>query len=204
LRYTFGMQMRAFVVLVLLAACGDKPSPSTAPAGKMDPQAEAKKLEAQVAAVAGALPEGLAITFAPVVVDEGRVIALAPAGWEPGALPGTTRPPESASLGFMTQMALGTSCDGVCSPKDWAEAAERVDLAPLRGSDFTVVKDEDLGGSGRVLVSKTLDRTFVVVVRWDKAGSRYGYCRVTLDQEVAGAAAAFEQACRTMQVLTWQ
>jgi hypothetical protein len=205
------MHMRWPVITVAvlgLAACGGKPAAPAATPARVDPEAVARTLEPEIAAIHGALPENLqhSIDFAPIIADDDRLVLLAPSGWEAGGLPGTSRPPQAQNLGFMTQLAVGTSCDGACgSPKDWADAAERIDLARFRGSDFTVLKDEPLdGGHGHLLVSKTVDRTHVVLVRWHKDAARYAFCRVTLDQEVAEAAPAFAAACKTMKVLTWQ
>jgi hypothetical protein len=190
-------------LVLCAAACGDKPA-ATPAATKPDAQAIRAELAKREGEPSAALPAGLKgrLAFAATVLDDGRLVALAPKDWKESSIPGSLRPPEGSDLGFMSQFAVTTNCDGECTAKDWPTVADKVDLAQLRGADFTVVKDE-AQPDGRLLVARTLDRTYVVLVRWQTGASRYAVCRATLDQELAEAAPAFEAACKSLQVVSW-
>ena len=206
----FGTAGMVLVAAAALAACGGKKDGKGDGAGgkggaKADPQAELKAIGEKAGADAnGKIPEELKgkLEFTAVLGEKDRHVALQPKGWEGGAIPGSVRPPDAAGLGFMTSYSTGSNCDGTCEAKDWPATADKVEFAQFKGQDFTIQKDEKLE-SGRVLVAKTVDRTYVVAAMWKDGARRYFSCRATLDQEVAAAAPAFEAACRALKVLTW-
>jgi hypothetical protein len=211
------MRLAALTVLVLtasslgglagLGACGGKKDGkrgATQAAAKVDPQAELAASAAALAEVNAKIPEELRgkLSFTATLGEKDRHIAIVPAGWESGTVPGSTRPPDAAGLGFMTQLVTGASCDGSCEPKDWAATAEKADFAQFKGQDYTILGDEKLDG-GRVVIAKTVDRTYVAAARWKPGAKRYFACHATLDQEIAAAAPAFAAACKAMKILTW-
>jgi hypothetical protein len=192
-----------------LGACGGKKDDKGGDKGganaKADPQAELKAVaDKAVADVNGKIPEELKgkVEFTAVLGEKEHHVAVQPKGWETTAISGTVRPPDAAGLGFMTQYSTGSNCDGSCEPKDWAATADKVDFAQFKGQDFTVQKDEKLD-SGRLMVAKTVDHTYVVAAQWKDGAKRYYVCRATLDQEIAAAVPAFEAACRAMKVVEW-
>ena len=137
------------------------------------------------------------ISFAAAEVDEGKVAALVPSGWtESPHIPGSYKPADDAGLGFMTSYSVGTNCDGSCEPKDWAATADKVNFAQFKGEQFTVVKDEQLDGGGRLLVATSGEKTYVTGARWKDGARSYISCSATLDGPAAAAADAFAQACR--------
>jgi hypothetical protein len=202
--------MRLAVLTVLLAALcacggkkGGKKGASDAPAAP-DPQAALAASSAALAEVNGKIPEELRgkLEFTTALGEKDRHVAILPKGWESGTVPGSTRPPDAAGLGFMTQYVTGAGCDGSCEPKDWAATADKVDFAQFKGQDYTILTDEKLD-SGRVVVAKTVDRTYVAAAKWKTGAKRYFSCHATLDQEIAAAAPAFEAACRAMKIVAW-
>jgi hypothetical protein len=156
-----------------------------------------------VAGVAAKLPDALKdkITFEVVEGDKGRHVAVQPKGWEAGVIPGRVKPPMGgADLGFMTAFATGSNCDGSCEAKDWKTVVESVEFAQFLGGGWDVRKDEALP-DGRLLVIAKQDRVDVALARWKDGGSRYFYCRATLEKPITEAAEAFEEACRQMKVV---
>lgn len=208
------MRLAGVTVLVLvvcgaagLPACGGKKDGkrgAAQAAAKADPQAELAASRAALDEVNAKIPEELRgkLSFTATLGEKDRHVAILPAGWESGTLPGSTRPPDAAGLGFMTQFVTGASCDGSCEPKDWAQTAEKADFAQFKGQDYTILSDEQLD-SGRVVVAKTVDRTYVAAARWKPGARRYFACHATLDQEIAAAAPAFAAACKAMKIVAW-
>jgi hypothetical protein len=194
------------VLAIATTACGGKKDAGGGEATPKaaDPSAEVAAVGARAAPEAnGKLPENLKgkIEFTAMLAAKDKVVAVQPKGWTGDAL--GVRPPEDADLGFMTSMAVSANCDGACEPKKWDEVADKVDFAQFKRADFTVEKDEKLDGGGRLVVARTVDRTYVVAALWKEGAKRYFTCHVTLDQEVAAAAPAFESACRATKVLSW-
>lgn len=206
------MRMTRLVIpaaLLAVAACGGKKDSggdkSGAAAPKADPQAELEALaKGAVPEVNGKIAEELKgkVEFGAALGEKDRHVVPQPKGWEGGTIPGSVKPPDAAGLGFMTAFSSGSNCDGTCEPKDWAATADKVEFAQFSRDDFTPVKDEKTD-SGRVLVARTPDRTYVVTATWKPGARRYFYCRATLDQEIAAAAPAFEAACQALKVLSW-
>jgi hypothetical protein len=186
-----------WAMVLAVAGCGGKGPDSGLGQGGGDPAANGRgvavpELDAQV-------PPGLAgkVSFEAVTGVDGRAV-VRPRGWEPGAIPGRLKPPAGGDLGFATVFATGASCDGACEPKDWAAVVERVELAQFRGGGWTLVKDDALPDGRLVVARRGEDRVDIALARWKPGGTRYGYCRVTLDAPLVGAAPAFEAACRRM------
>jgi hypothetical protein len=175
-----------------------------APADRPDPQAALSSSAAALADVNAKIPDELKakLEFTAALGEKDRLVAVLPKGWESGTAPGSTRPPDAAGLGFMTQYMTGASCDGSCEPKDWAATADKADFSQFKSQDYTILKDEPLA-SGRVVVARTVDRTYVAAAVWKPGAKRYFVCHATLDQEIAAAAPAFEAACRAMKIVAW-
>jgi len=143
------------------------------------------------------------LTFTTAKGEDGRFVAVVPKGWEEAKhMPGHYRPTGS-DLGFMTSFDVGTNCDGDCAPKDWAATTEKVEFKQfLEGDQFEVVKDEK-GDDSRLMVAKSGDKIYIAAVQWKEGASRYFTCRATLEKEIAAAAPAFEQACRSVSISSW-
>ncbi len=204
-----------------LAACGgkkeDKGKPATEAkkddskgadkADKADKAADTTGGDAAAAEEVNKLvPADLAgkLSFTTAKGEDDRFVAVIPKGWEEAKhMPGKYRPPTGSGFGFMTSFSVGTNCDGECSPKDWAATAEKVDFKQfLDGDQFEVVKDEKADGS-RLLVAKSGDKLYIAAAKWKEGASRYFTCHATLEKDVAAAAPAFEQACKSLQVSSW-
>ena len=200
--------LAALVASATAGGCGgkkDRPPAADKAAAKPDAKAELAAVAAQALPdVNGKIPEELRgkLEFTAVLGERDRHVAVQPKGWESGAQPSSIRPPDAAGLGFMTSYSTDSNCDGKCEPKDWAAAADKIDFAPLTGQDFTVLKDEK-SPTGRLVVARTIDHTYVVATQWKEGAKRYFACHATLDQELAAAAPAFEAACRAMRVVAW-
>jgi hypothetical protein len=192
----------AVLVGALLGGCGDKRPAAGAEAPAMDAKAALAAAEKLVPSIDAQVPEALKgkLSFVAHVGDKDRVVAIQPKGWTGDQL--GVRPPVR-DLGFMTRFAVDSNCDGECMAKDWAKVADRVDFAQLVKGDFTVVKDEPTP-TGRLVVAKSNDKTFVVSASWREGSARYFTCHVVLDGEIQAAAPAFEAACRATQVLSWR
>jgi len=204
-----GLRRRGSMIVVALglatAGCGKGEAPTSG--GAADPSgaagsADPKAHEAAIKAVQDKVPAGLDLVFEAVVGDKDRHVAVQPKGWETGVIPGRVKPPAGSPLGFLTAFSTGSNCDGSCEPKDWAKVADGVEFAQFKGGGWTIDKDEALP-DGRLLVARQEGRVDIALARWKADASRYFVCRATLDKEVIGAAAAFEEACRQMVVESW-
>ena len=201
--------MRAYLWIALLViGCGSKEGGGKA-GDKAPPAVDARAELAAVAAKAvpevnARLPDSLRgkLEFVAVLGEKDHHIAVQPKGWTAGNIPGSVKPPDDAQLGFMTGFSTGTNCDGTCEPKPWDAVSDKVSFQQFKRADFTVDKDEKLD-HGRLLVAHTTDRVYIVAAFWKDGARRYFTCDATLDQEIAAAAPAFEQACRAMKILAW-
>jgi len=164
----------------------------------------AKAVAAQPAvdlgAINSAVPASVAgLSFTTATIDD--LEAVVPAGWESSkGIPGRYRPADNSGLGFFTDYAVGSNCDGACQPKEWKPIVDEVEFDQLDGA--TIVKDEALP-NGRIVIAKTDDRTEVIAAWWKKGASHYSFCRATLDGKTAAAVDAFEKACRATRVTNW-
>lgn len=193
------MRTTSILFLAMLAAgCGKKDSDKGGDKGSGGSAA------VDVAAVNAAVPKEMAgkLEFEAAKGEKDRVSFAAPKGWKAGVMPDSFQPPDD-SLGFMTRYSVSSNCDGDCSAKDWAAVTDKVEFAQLTGTGFTVDKDEKADGS-RLVVAKDGDGSVVVAAAWwKKDAPRYFYCRAKLDGESAKAAAAFEKACRSVSIASW-
>jgi hypothetical protein len=195
--------MLPVIAVLALAGCdkgaapaGEKPAEVKAPAA--DPAADFGQA---LAAVNAARPAGATVEFETQKLDKDGIVAAVPKGWKAGIIPGSFEPPEGANLGFMTKYSVGTNCDGMCEPKDWAAIAERVDLAQFRDAGrWEIVEEQALTApAGKLLIAKPKGETKVYLnaVRWKDGASKYFTCRATLEGEAATALLpAFKAACQ--------
>jgi len=181
------------LLLLGLPACGDK-SAETATGDK--PVASAVKT----------------IAFEEQLFDKKRIKAKVPVGWKKTMGLGETFAPGEASereWGFMSRVAIGTTCGGMCEPKSAAEWAAMVDKDEVAGNlnvaNAKKLKDEPLGPTGRlVVVSDGEERGSrqILVARWKDRGEMYAYYRVTLRDRGVDGLAAFEEAAKAMEALS--
>ncbi len=180
---------------LLALGCGKKEGGGDGEGGEAS---SAKNLKSAVEAANKAVPEGTKLAFK--VYEEpkkARFSAVVPDGWtESEHMPGSFEPPKDSALGFMTRFRVGTNCDGACEPKDWAAVTEKVNLKQLRTG--TVSKEEDLGGSGKLLIASKGTSKYVQVVKWGKKSKFYISCRANLSKDAHDLVAAVEAACRAI------
>jgi len=133
-----------------------------------------------------------------------RYQAVVPERWKQSKfIPGSFEPEENAGMGFGTRFSVGSNCDGLCEPKDWAAVAEKVDFKQFKMGSPEIVKDEQVPGGGRLVIAKQGDRVLLQMAIWREKSSHYFTCRARLGKEIAAAAPAFEAACRGLQVMEW-
>ena len=194
------MRTISILFLAMLAvACGKKDS------DKKGGEGGGSTAATDVSAVNAAVPKELAgkLQFEAAKGEKDRFSFAAPRGWKAGVMPGSYQPPDDANFGFMTRYSVSTNCDGDCSAKDWAAVTDKVEFAQLTGGDFTVDKDEKADGS-RFVVARSSDGSVVVAAAWwKKDAPHYVYCRAKLDGDAAKALAAFEKACRSVSISSW-
>ena len=147
--------MIALAVAVL--GCGGKKSDGGGGGGGGGGKAKDADPAAANAAVPAELKGKLEFDTAKDAKD--GVAWVKPKGWKEGAIPGMVKPPDDASLGFMTKYAVGTNCDGTCEPKDWAATVDKVEFAQL-ASAGTVEKDE-LTYSLHIMVRYELEKALM-------------------------------------------
>jgi hypothetical protein len=195
--------MKAIGIAALICAmsifvsCKKKTSGSGGESGKPDLKtaaAEATKL----------VPKELAgkLAFTVGKCRKERCVAVVPKGWDDSFMKGHFNPPKSANLGFHTRFAVGTNCDGDCVSKDWPKTADKVEFKAIKDPTHKVIKDEKKP-KGRLAVAEWRGKLYIISVKYKKGGSRYFYCRATLDKEIKAAAAAFEKACLAMAPVEW-
>ncbi len=122
----------------------------------------------------------------------------APKDWEQeGKMFASLRPKSEANMGFMTDLRVGSNCDGTCEAKDWAKTSEKVNFAQFR--DGKIIKDE-LGKTNHLMIAEKGDSTYVVYAWWADGGRKYFSCSASLEKEVKAAADAFAKACQAVSV----
>jgi len=200
------MTRKAMLVLVIAAACGkgDKKEGASSSGGGGAPAAKLDVAGVN-ALVPAALKDKLVFEQREVKEEGGHrepsYTLAAPKGWEQKMkMMATLRPPEGSSLGFMTELHVGSNCDGDCVAKDWAATSDKVNFAQFKSNGSKIDKDEK-GKSDRTLVASTDEgKKYVVYAWWEDGAKRYHYCSATLEKEVADAAPAFEKACKAVSV----
>ena len=124
-----------------------------------------------------------------------KYTVAAPKGWTQKMDSFATLRPDKDGMGFMTEFAVGTNCDGECTSKDWAATVEKVYKSYLPGATKDVK-----GANSRTIVGTSGDTTLVVRAWWNEGDKEYSHCGATLEKEVAGLAAAVEKACESVTV----
>jgi hypothetical protein len=133
-----------------------------------------------------------------------HTVSLVPEGWGAGVIPGSFEPSDK-EVGSTSSFRVGSNCDGMCKPKDWASIVEKVEYEGVKSGGI-VKKDEKKPDSRTIVVEGEWGgkrRVLVVVARWNEKASRYFACRVDVDGAYADAADAFEEACRGFVVVDW-
>ncbi len=187
------------MVLAMLG-CGDtKKADEESPTLKARREAKASS-EEQVGKVNDLVPSALKaqLSFEPSMLRNDSAAVLVPKAWET-VFEGNFRAP--SALGFGTNYWVSSNCDGMCSPKDWAEVSDKVDFKQFSGDGWKVLKDEKSDGM-RVLVAEK-ESLHLVVAKWQEGADRYYACRATLAPAAKEAAQVFEAACRAMIPIDW-
>lgn len=187
-----------------LAACNaKKEAPAPAGSNSAAPVAAAPAAtggSVTLAEVNAAIPEALRskLKFVEGNYKDGKrsAPAIVPEGWAPAEFnPTKFLAPESANWGIRTSYELGNNCDGMCSPKDWAPIADKVEFEQYKGKEYTITKDEKLPNSRLLIATEKDGPTHVHLAKWKSGADRYFSCTVSLEGEVAAAADAFAKAC---------
>ncbi len=198
------MRTLPLIALLAVAGCVAGCDRGAAPAGgekKAEKQAEAPATDftQALAAVNAARPAGATIEFEAQTLDKEKIVAAVPKGWKAGFIPGSFEPPEGSNLGFMTKYKVGTNCDGMCEPKDWAAVAEKVDLGQFRDATrWEILEEQALTApTGKLLVAKPKDdkKVYLAAARWKDGAEKYFTCHATLDAEAVDLLPAFKTAC---------
>ena len=112
-------------------------------------------------------------------------------------------------VGFGDSIHLSLTCQGACEPKDWEAIADKDLFAPNVGNaSLKVLKDDKFEGGRLAVISRhddfsDRDEVQIYSAFWKKGAPRMLWCNVLLKGELSPAADAFEQACRSVQMLTW-
>lgn len=186
------------LLLVVVAACGKsdkKNGGAAAPAAKID-------VAAVNALVPADLKDKLVFEQKDILEERGKHSSVkytmaAPKDWEQdGKMFASVKPKSEANMGFMTQLQVGSNCDGSCEPKDWAKTSEKVNFAQFRDGG-KIVKDES-NKTSHLMIAEKGDSTYVTYAWWADGGKKYFYCTASLEQPVKGAADAFAKACQAV------
>lgn len=177
-----------------LAACGG--------GKKKDPP---KPLDAAPinALVPAALKDKVIFEQRAVVLKQGRhdttFTLIAPKNWkQQSEMFGNLKGDDKA--GFMSELSIGTNCNGLCEAKDWAKESDKSDFAPH--AKDKILKDEK-GPGRRTMIAVSdgaLAKTTVVTAWWTEGDKKYFICRAELDDAIKDAAPAFEKACQSVNV----
>lgn len=188
--------MKKLALLLVVAACGksSSSSSSSAPAVTIDPAAVNALVPAE-------LKDKLVFEQRDILEERGKETATytmaAPKDWEQeNKMFASLRPKKDANMGFFTKLQVGSNCDGMCEPKDWAKVSEKVDFAQFRDG-WTIVKDE-AGKTSHLLIASKGKRTDIVYAWWTEGARMYFTCTATLDGEESAAADAFAKACQAV------
>lgn len=188
----------SLALLSTVAACGkgDKGGggSAAAPAAALD-----------LAGINALVPEALKakVTFekAEIKRERGRRTAVftlaAPKGWTQKQKDFSTLSPADQEGMFGTSIDVGTNCDGVCQPKDWAAVSDKSNFAQFK--DAKILKDEKTATS-RLMIAEMSDKTYVQHATWTAGAKRYSTCMVTLKDEYREAAPAFAKACESVSL----
>lgn len=191
------IKLALLLSLASLSACSKKTEQSpAAPAVVFD-------VAGVNALVPAELADKLVFDKVDILEERGRstttYTVAAPKGWQPRmkGFASVEPPKDGPDLGFMTSFQLGSNCDGMCQPKNWAETADKVNFSQFKGDK---ILDEKTTKTSRLLVAEKGDNTYVVYAWWTDGASRYHTCQATLEAPVKAAAQAFAKACQAVAI----
>ena len=189
--------MKLTIALCLFAAaCGSSESSSSSSSSKGGDSAPAIDLAGVNALVPPELKDKLVFEQQDVIEDRRHPVTYtlaAPKGWKQG-MKGFAKLKGDDWAGFITELGVGSNCDGSCEPKDWNNVADKVEFSQFdnRGK---VIKNE-VTPTSRLLIVDVDDKTYVRYAWWTDAASRYHTCSATLEAPVKAAAPAFAKAAQ--------
>ena len=193
------MKKLSTLLLVIAAACGKDKSASAPPAQPIDVAGVNALLPAE-------LKDKLVFEQREIVEERGKrskvtYTLAAPKGWENDMkMFASFKPKGDTNLGFMTEISVGSNCDGRCEAKDWAAVSEKVNFAQFRGEGWKVVKEEK-NKTNHLLIAEKEDSTYVQYAWWNDGARKYWTCRATLDSaELKGTGPAFAKACQAVNL----
>jgi hypothetical protein len=126
-------QATAVGMMLAMFACGDRTKKADEESPTLKARREAKaSTEEQAGKVNELVPAALKgqIGFELGMLRNDAAAVLVPKGWET-VFEGNFRAP--SALGFGTNYWVSSNCDGMCSPKDWAEVSDKVDFKQFSG-----------------------------------------------------------------------
>jgi hypothetical protein len=128
---------------------------------------------------------------------------VSPIGWKPSheAFPTKLAPvgKKMGEEGWLTHVDVGTSCDGVCAPKDWAPiiAKNAKDAVP----DNATTREERLPDGRLVRWASTEDKAYVYAAWFVPGESRYYSCSAWLHEKaLVPYLDAFVEICKTAKI----
>lgn len=189
--------MKKLALLLLVAACGKSSSSSAPPAVAID-------VAGVNALVPAELKDKLVFEQRDILEERSKrstatYTMAAPKDWEQdGMMFASLKPKRDANMGFFTKLTVGSNCDGMCEPKDWAKVSEKVNFAQFRDG-WEIVKDE-ANKASHLMIAKKDKRTDVVYAWWTDGAPKYFSCHVALDGDESAAADAFAKACQAVNV----
>src|SRR5687767_4145936 len=142
--------MKKLALLLLAAACGSDKA-AAPPAAKID-------VAAVNALVPAELKDKLVFEQRDVVEERGKrskttYTLAAPKGWEQGDMKMFASLKPKTGFGNMTDISVGSNCDGTCEAKDWAKTSEKVNFAQFRGEGWKIIKD-DLQKTSHLMIAR--------------------------------------------------
>jgi hypothetical protein len=203
--------MRSLVVAVLfvgslsVGAC--KKAPPPAPAAEGEATTRSAAIVDPLASVNAKLPKSgpaaLPLELARIEQprDKGTLVFVAPSGWasDNEMMPGRLEKPGSGGFGNNNHVGVGSTCHGVCAPKDWKSIIDQ--KAKQRVADGPGTHDEVLPGNRRVRWGIDENGASVYAAWYEEGASQLNECTVWLqDPALHPALDAFVEICKTAKI----
>lgn len=204
-------RMRTLVVAVLfvgsssLGAC--KKAPPPAPSAQGEATTHSAAVVDPLASVKAKLPKSgpaaLPLELARIELPrKGKTLVFAaPSGWtsDNEMMPGRLKKPGSGGFGKNNHVDVGSTCEGVCAPKDWKPIIE--EKAKQRVADGPGTHDEVLPGNRRVRWGIDANGASVYAAWYEDGASELNECSVWLqDPALHPALDAFVEICKTAKI----
>lgn len=201
------MSTRLLLCALLITACGKK---ATSPVIALS--------QADVDAANAAIPVDFRdkVTFELATIKDASgkrsFMLVAPRGWKPGSSPGTLVPPDPASLGTQTSLAVGTSDESIYRPYTTGQIPGNVLRDSRFGRERMLVFEHRprTGASGYMITTwaarpnPDAPKQPITILKtwWDDSASTHYMCLVWLEPEAIELVPAFERVCGAISVVS--